>query len=96
MNMLLKCNCKLSYVMRDMIPLPGAEFRKLIMVQLEAGEYVAEHSHKGHAALYYPMDSSSICFEPRAGTVIYLPPGTKHSVPPVDVDRISFAMIVDE
>ena len=66
------------------------------MVELEAGEQIGPHKHKGHSLIYYPMDSSAVVFEPRAGSMIYLPPGTRHWVPPVDADRVSFAMIVDQ
>ena len=91
----IKCNCKLAEMMRAGCPLPGTNYRKMIMVSMEKGDSIAEHSHKGGTVLYYPMDSSIIQFEPSAGTIIYLPPGVKHTVPPVLSDRISFAMIID-
>ena len=82
-------------MLRDIVPIPGGGYRKLLMVEMKRGESIAAHSHKGGTVLCYPLDSSPILFEPQAGTIIYLPPGVVHCVPPVESDRISFAMIVD-
>ena len=65
------------------------------MVHLEKGQQVGMHQHPEHAVLYYPEDAAAIVIEPRAGMMIYLPPDTRHSVPPVDDDRISIAMLVE-
>lgn len=96
MNYKIECNCDVAKLMRGLCPVPGYDYRKLMIVELKAGERVAPHSHKGHAVLYYPSDAEPIQIEPKAGTIIYIPPGIRHSVPPVTMDRVSFAMIVDD
>lgn len=95
MNTKINCDCQLARRLRGFIPAPRSEYRKLIIVELEAGAEIRAHEHLGHTALYYPMDSDAIVLEPKAGTVIYVPPGCRHWVPPVDRGRISFAMVVD-
>ena len=96
MNKKVECSCGIDKLMRGVVPVVGNEYRKLMIVDLKAGEEIRPHKHKGHAVLYYPMDSSPITFEPQAGTVIYIPPGCRHWVNPVPVERMSFAMIVDD
>ena len=95
MNKTVNCNCALGWLMRDLVPVPGSEWRKLILVELKPGEEVREHEHEGHALLYYPAAASEIRIRPSAGMMIYLPAGIRHSVPRVDGPRASIAMIVD-
>lgn len=95
MTINLVCKCKLAEQLRTLAPLPGSDFRKCMVVTMKAGDEIPPHEHRGSTLLYYPMDSSPIVFEPQAGTVIYLPPGVRHWVPPVDADRVSFAMVID-
>ncbi len=95
MNKKINCKCELAELMRQVIPVPGTAYRKMILVALERGESVSVHEHRGHSALYYPADSSPVIVHPRAGMIIYLPPGTEHSVPPVGPPRVSVAMIVE-
>jgi len=83
-------------VMRDLVPVPGDQYRKLILVDLKPGEEVREHEHSGHSLLYYPFDAGPILIQPTAGVMVYLPPGTRHAVPPVEDGRVSFAMIVNQ
>ena len=95
MNIKLNCTCNLAKHMRAFCPVPGLDFRKLILVKLEPGESVAEHQHKCGVVLYYPADAAPVSFEPLAGTMIFLPANTKHSVAPVGQARTSIAMVVD-
>ena len=95
MNYKLECDCRLAEIMRSFVPLPGYDRQKLILVHLAAGEQVGMHEHREHSVLYYPEDAAAIMFEPKAGTMIYLPPGVRHSVPKVSEDRVSLAMLVD-
>ena len=87
--------------MRRACPVPGEEWDKLLTVWLNPGEEVKEHAHKRHAVLYYPEDCDPIYIDaelvkPTAGTVLYLPPGTLHTVPPVTRRRLSVAMLVSD
>ena len=98
MNHKLNCNvdkCYLAATMRGFFQIPGSYFKKLMVVELEKGESVSEHEHKDHTVLLYPADSGPVIIRPVAGMMIYLPPGTPHSVPPVDGPRTSVAMIVE-
>lgn len=100
MNHAITCNCKLAgklaTLMRSTIPVEGIDFTNLIMVDLKAGERIGRHTHKFHTALYYPADTEPILVEPVAGMIIYLPPGTPHSVPTVNESRASMAMLVKQ
>ncbi len=75
--------------------MPGTSFQKMILVDLENGEAVAEHQHPEHTVLYYPFDCDPVLVHPRAGMLIYLPPGCVHEVPPAKCRRRSVAMIVE-
>ncbi len=91
----LNCNCALSKLMRSVVPVPGDDYQKLLLVQLEPGQRIGEHAHKEHTVLYYPEDAAALRVTSVAGMVIYLPPGTPHSVPTVERARRSVAMLVD-
>lgn len=98
MNKLIKPGeqVKLAYKMRAACPLPGGEFDKFMQVELSPGQRVAHHAHKRHAVLYYPETADKLIVYPEAGTMLYLPPGTFHEVPPVLTHRISIAMLIGE
>ena len=95
-NRKINCTCQLAEQMRAFVPLSGCEFRKLMLVELQPGERVAEHQHSGHTVLYYPDNCGPVTIEPTRGMMIYLPPMTLHSVPIVESNRASIAMVVDE
>ena len=96
MNHRLHCTCKLAQVMRDFLPLPGDDFKKLMLVDLQPGEQVAAHEHPEHVILHYPHDSPDpVLIYPRAGMLVYIPPGAVHEVPPVTERRQSIAMVVN-
>lgn len=95
MNQILKCNCKLKDVLRDAIPVEGRDFVRMIQVHLKAGEFVIDHKHSEHVAIYYPADAEPVTVWPTAGMIIYLPPGTQHAVPKIYGDRVSVAMLVE-
>ena len=98
MNHKLRCtpdDCQVAAAMRGFCPVPDRIFKKFILVELESGDTVAEHQHPEHTVLFYPKDSSPVMIQPTAGTMIYLPPGTLHSVPPPGKNRLSLAMIID-
>lgn len=80
--------------MRGVVPCPGGNCKKMLLVQLGPGERIGRHRHKEHTVLYYPSDAAEIVIKPAAGMMIYLPPGTVHQVPKVDKDRLSVAMLV--
>ena len=96
MNEILKCNCKLAEVMRGAIPVDGRDFVRMLKVHLEPGQGVSDHNHAEHIALYYPAAAEPIVVTPLAGMIIYLPPGTPHTVPKVKGERVSVAMLVDD
>ena len=81
--------------MRGVVPCPGGNCKKMLLVQLGPGERIGRHRHKEHTVLYYPADASEIVVTPVAGMIIYLPPGTPHLVPGGTNDRLSVAMLVN-
>jgi len=95
MNKNIKCNCDLAMYIRGFFPVPGFDFRKLILVELKPGESVAKHEHHGHTVLFYPEAVEPVIITPSAGMMVYIPPHTKHEVPAVESDRMSIAMIVE-
>ena len=95
MNTILTCSCKLADVLRSVVPVPGIDFDRMVLVNLKPGESVSAHQHSHHTALYYPADSAPLLVTPIAGMIIYLPPGTPHEVSKVNDDRLSVAMIVE-
>ncbi len=84
----------LAAAMRAGIPRDGQAWDKFIAVLLKVGENVKAHKHVYHTALYYPESCDPIIFTPTDGAIVYLPPGTKHEVPPVKTARLSAAMLV--
>ncbi len=84
----------LAAAMRAGVPRDGTAWDKFIAVLLKPGENIKKHKHVYHTVLYYPESCEPIVFEPTAGAILYLPPGTKHSVPRVKDARLSAAMLV--
>ena len=81
-------------VMRRAYEGPG-EVQKFMRVKLEPGERIDSHQHRRHAVLYYPEATNAhIIIKPQPGTIVYLPPGTIHSVPQVERHRQSIAMLI--
>lgn len=81
--------------MRSVVPVPGIDFERAILVELQPGERVGKHQHTQHTVLYYPADAAPVTVTPIAGMVIYLPPGTPHLVEKGDDARLSVAMLVE-
>lgn len=72
------------------------EVVKFMTVKLEPGERIDSHQHKRHTVLFYPESTNAhIIIKPKAGTMIYLPPGTGHAVPQVERHRLSIAMLIE-
>ena len=94
-NNRIHCTCELAELMRSVVPLPGNEYSKLLLVHIGSGERIGKHEHRQHTVLYYPAGASDIVVKPVEGMIIYLPPGTPHHVPTVKGDRVSVAMLVD-
>ncbi len=84
----------LAAAMRAGVPKKGEDWDKFIAVLLKPGENIKAHKHVYHTVLYYPESCEPIVFTPTAGAILYLPPGTKHSVPVVKDARLSAAMLV--
>ena len=80
--------------LRKKCPIPGEEWDKYIAVLLSPGEKITTHAHKRHTVLFYPEDADPVTITPKAGTVLYLPVDTFHSVAPVERARLSVAMLV--
>lgn len=95
MNYNMNCTCKLAELMRQASPAPGTAFKRMVIVDLEAGEKVGRHQHKQATVLYYPADASPVQVTPVEGMIIYLPPETPHHVPPATSPRLSVAMLIE-
>ena len=68
----------------------------MLLVDLQPGENVAAHEHPEHVILHYPHDSPDpVLVYPRAGMLVYIPPGAVHEVAPASEPRQSIAMVVD-
>ena len=84
--------------MRARFPFTGHEWDKYLTVYLKPGQDIPAHEHKRHAVLWYPESTSVVVagqeMKLAAGEMIYLEPGTTHSVPRVTVERLSVAMLV--
>ncbi len=85
----------LAAAMRKAVPRDGTAWDKFIAVLLKPKENIKAHKHVYHTVLYYPEDCEPVVFTPTAGAILYLPPGTVHSVPPVKNARLSAAMLVE-
>jgi len=83
-------------MMRRACPLPGVDLYKFMVVRLKPGEPIKSHKHQHHLVMYYPEPAEPIIVTPQPGTVLYLPPGTLHEVPPVKRERVSIAMLIDK
>ena len=89
---------RIAKAMRRHFPVPGKVWDKYLTVYLKVGQDIPAHEHKRHAVLWYP-EPTMVLIEKRerellAGEMIYLEPGTTHSVPRVTVERLSVAMLV--
>ena len=92
----VECTCKLAELLRGFAPVPGIDWRALVVVELKPGETLKNHAHQHHTVVYYPTDASAIIIEPRAGMLVYMPPLTPHDVPISPAPRVSVAMVIDE
>ena len=81
--------------MRAACPTSGIDWFKFMAVTLNPGENIKSHKHKHHLVMYYPEQAEQIIVTPQPGTMLYLPPGTLHEVPPVKRERLSIAMLMD-
>ena len=91
----INCTCELAQLLRRFAPITGNEYRALILVELKPGETLKDHNHKHHTIVCYPVDASPITIHPKAGMLLYMPPGTEHDVPASDSARVSIAMVID-
>lgn len=82
-------------MMRAACPTSGIDWYKFMAVTLKPGENIKSHKHKHHLVMYYPEQAEQIIVTPQPGTMLYLPPGTLHEVPPVKRERLSIAMLMD-
>lgn len=96
---------KIGAAMRPACPEPGDDWSKLMCVLLQPGMSIDTHEHRRHTVLFYPDGTNDPLrveipagyreIYPDFGTVLYLPPGTPHSVPAVRTRRLSVAMLVE-
>ena len=94
----------IGQAMRSACPVPGTSWDRLITVilPLKGRREVPAHAHQRHLILYYPEACDPVIIEgetihPTRGMIIYAPPLTKHTVPPIIKDtRLSVAMLVSE
>ena len=85
-----------SAKMRAACPVPGDDWFKYMLVVLEPGANIKQHKHRQHLVMYYDKPADPIIIHPQAGTMLYLPIGTLHEVPPVTSQRFSRAMLIEE
>ena len=83
-------------MLRRACPKLGGDWSSYLAVMLPPGQNIKAHKHIQHTVLYYPSAAAPISITPEPGTILYLPPGTVHSVDPSDLPRLSVAMLVDE
>ena len=89
------CDC-LAEMMRRACPKIGGDWVKFMGVLLgPSGKGIEPHQHPEHTVLYFPEDCGPVTVTPKAGSMLYLPPGTEHSVAAVAEPRLSVAMLVD-
>jgi len=88
--------------MRAKCPVPGDDWHRLLAVSLPVNDGIPEHSHpRKHTVLFYPEACDPVLiegvpFHPDKGTMLYMKPGTNHSVPPVETERLTIAMLVKD
>ena len=87
---------KYAGMMRHACPLDGIEWYKFMTVRMQAGERIGPHKHVYHTVLYYPEPAEPVTVTPQPGTILYLPPGTLHTVPAVKRERVSIAMLIEK
>lgn len=81
--------------MRAGATIPGMDYKRMVIVDLQPGEQVAQHQHTEETILYYPKAASPVIVTPVEGMIIYLPAETPHEVPKVTEDRLSVAMLIE-
>jgi len=86
----------MAELLRGYAPMPGDDYRYLIMVEMPPDLEIKTHEHDHHTLVYYPKDvSRPITIHPTAGTMIWLPIGCKHSIP-LGPHRLSVVMSIDD
>ena len=89
---------RIATSMRARFPVEGWSWDKYLTVYLKPGQDIPAHEHKRHAVLWYPEATTVIVDSKEqhvlAGEMLYMKPGTTHSVPRVTVERLSVAMLV--
>ena len=81
--------------MRAACPVPGDTWFAYMSVEVDPGGYIKDHKPRQHLVLYYPDACEPIIIHPQPGTMLYLPVGTVHEVPPVKKLRFSRAMLIE-
>lgn len=81
---------------RAACPVPGDAWFQFMEVTMQPGENIKAHQHRQHLVLYYPEAAGPVIVTPEPGTMLYLPIGTRHEVPPVKSARRSIAMLIEE
>ena len=89
-----ECTC-LADMVRRACPKLGGDWVKFMAVMLKPGIGIDLHQHPEHTVLFFPQDCEPVTVTPKAGSMLYLPPGTEHSVAAVKEPRLSVAMLVD-
>ena len=74
----------------------GEHWFQFMAVEMQPGENIKAHAHRQHLVLYYPEAAGPVIVTPEPGTMLYLPIGTRHEVPPVKSARLSIAMLIEE
>ena len=75
---------------------PYAEVFKFMSVRMKPGENIKAHKHAHPAVLFYPEIAEPVIITPQPGTMLFLPIGTVHEVPPVKRHRKSIAMLMEK
>jgi hypothetical protein len=87
---------EIGRLMRAACPVPGDAWWKYMSVEVDPGGYIKSHKHRQHLVMYYPDEAEPIIVTPQPGTMLYLPVGTYHEVPPVKRLRFSRAMLIED
>jgi len=83
-------------MMRRACPKLGGDWVSFLAVMLKPGSNIKTHKHIQHTVLYYPEDCAEVSLKPKAGTMLYLPPGVEHGVQAIKEPRLSIAMLIEE
>lgn len=92
--------------MRSLVPKPGSDHSRIIMVRMTPDKTIRErlvtpHKHPEHVVLYYllptgPIEIEGELYQPELGEMLYMPPNVVHAVPEVKQMRISIALMVEQ